>query len=171
MNALPELAAFPARRAVDSPGQTLRLARRAADLLAGGEVLLLWGPLGAGKTLFIQGLCQGLGIPEEVTSPTFTLAARYEGRLVLHHLDFYRLRTAAELTDVGVEAVLDEVEGGGAVAAVEWPRLLLPLVPRRLELLMLPGDGAEQRLWGLRGAPALPPAWRRWLEEQGGAVC
>lgn len=158
---IPPADLFPWRRRADSPAATAALAAAAADLLRGGEVLLLWGPLGAGKTLFVQALCRALGVRDEVTSPTFTLAARYEGRLAVHHLDFYRLERTAQLADVGVEAALEEVEAGGAVLAAEWPAPLLPLVPRRLELLALPGAADSERLWHLRGEPEPPAAWRR----------
>jgi tRNA threonylcarbamoyladenosine biosynthesis protein TsaE len=157
---LPEAAEFPARCLARSPDETLALAARTAGLLAGGEVLLLWGPLGGGKTVFVQGLCRALGVRDEVTSPTFTIAARYAGRLAVHHLDFYRVPEGGSLADIGIPAILEEVDEGGAVLVAEWPLPLLPLVPRRVELLTLPGPGAEDRTWHLRGVPALPPVWR-----------
>lgn len=163
---LPDATGFPCRRLTRSPAETAALGERAAALLRGGETLLLWGPLGAGKTLFAQGLCRGLGIADDVLSPTFTLAARYAGRLVLHHLDFYRLEPGADLADVGVEGILEEVEAGGAVLVAEWPQPLLPLVDARLELLALPGAGASERWWHLRGAPVAPPAWRELFPER-----
>jgi len=164
---IPAAAGFPRRLVTGSADQTLALGRRAARRLRGGEVLLLYGPLGAGKTCFVQGLCRGLGVGEEVTSPTFTLANRYTGRLVVHHLDFFRVGPDQSLTDIGVQAVLEEVEGGGAVLVVEWPGPLLPHVPVRLEWLALPGRGPQERIWHLRGIPALPPFWDDvlWTED------
>lgn len=163
---LPSAAEFAVSRRVDSPAATIGLGWRAGrDLLAGGEVVLLWGPLGAGKTLLVQAICRGLDITEDVTSPSFTLARRYAGRLVVHHLDFYRVPPNADLADIGVDAILTEVEQEGAVLLVEWPLPVLSLVPRRLELLALPGAGTDERTWHLRGVPALPPAWRSWLLE------
>jgi tRNA threonylcarbamoyladenosine biosynthesis protein TsaE len=161
----PAAAGFPYRCRAGSADATAALGRRAAGLLQGGEILLLWGPLGAGKTCFVRGLCRGLGIAAEVTSPTFTLAQRYEGRLVLHHLDFFRLGPQDDLGDVGVDAVLEEVADGAAALAVEWPRALLPLLSERLELLVLPGAGPDERIWHLRGVPETPAAWRRLLAE------
>jgi tRNA threonylcarbamoyladenosine biosynthesis protein TsaE len=158
---IPSADRFPWRRRAGSPAATAALAAAAAELLRGGEALLLWGPLGAGKTFFVQELCRALGVPDEVTSPTFTLAARYEGRLTVHHLDFYRPAPDANLTEVGIEAVLEEVESGRAVLAAEWPRPLLSLLGPRLELLALPGDGPAERLWHLRGEPEPPAAWQR----------
>ncbi len=159
--AIPPADGFPWRRRAGSEAETAALAAAVADLLGGGEALLLWGPLGAGKTCFVRHLCRALGVADEVVSPTFNLAVRYEGRLAVHHLDFYRLEATADLREVGIEAILEEVEAGGAVLAAEWPRPLLPLVPQRLELLVLPGDDPAARTWHLRGEPEPPAAWRR----------
>ena len=168
-HAIPDAADFPLRARLDSADRTRELGARLADRLAGGEIVLLWGPLGGGKTCLVQGLCERLGVAEEVVSPTFTLANRYAGRLVVHHLDFYRLGPEDDLTDVGVEDVLDEVSAGGAVLLAEWPDPLLPLVPERCELLVVPGEGADERLWCLRGTPAVPDGWAEALAAAGRA--
>lgn len=160
---LPEPGDFPCRVATASAAATFELGRRAAPLLRGGEVILLNGPLGAGKTCFIQGLCRGLDVTDEVVSPTFTLVNTYRGRLPVHHLDFYRVEQGDDLTDIGVPHLLDEVWDGRAVLLVEWPRPLLGELGAgqpRLELLALPGEGPDQRLWHLRGVPDLPEPWR-----------
>ena len=87
----------------------------------GGEVVLLSGELGAGKTAFVRGLARGLGAdPEEVTSPSFVLLTAYRGRLVLHHADLYRLRGDGDEREVGLE----ELPGPGGVLAVEWAERL-----------------------------------------------
>ena len=84
---------------------------------SGGEVVLLSGELGAGKTAFVRGLARGLGAdPEEVASPTFVLLTAYRGRLVLHHADLYRLRGDGDEREIGLE----ELPGRGGVLAVEW---------------------------------------------------
>lgn len=164
---IPDAAGFPLRRLAASPAATAALGAAAAGLLRGGEAVLLWGPLGAGKTLFVQGLCGALGVREEVVSPTFTLANRYAGRLVVHHLDCYRLDPGADLADVGVDGVLEELAEGGAVLLAEWPLPLLPLLAHRLELLALPGEGAEDRWWHLRGLPAPDGRWRALFAGEG----
>ena len=159
---LPSAGEFPHQVVTDGPEGTANLGRGAAPLLAGGEIILLFGDLGAGKTCFVQGLCAGLGIGEEVVSPTFTLVNTYQGRLKVHHLDFYRVQPGDDLGDIGVPEILDEVWEGGAVALVEWPAVLLPeLDPRapRLELLAGPGGTPRQRRWCLRGVPEVPAAW------------
>ncbi len=92
------------------------LAAGLAELLHPGDVVLLTGELGAGKTCFIQGMAEGLGVKERVLSPTFTLLREYRGRLSLYHLDAYRLEGPWDLYQLGLE---DYLEGEGVVA-VEW---------------------------------------------------
>ncbi len=106
-----------------SPGDTRALAQRLGALCRGGEAILLFGDLGTGKTCFVQGLAAGLGVPDafRVTSPTFTLHAEYPGRLVLNHLDLYRLGDAAAAEHLGLGDMLGD---GGAVTAVEWPEAI-----------------------------------------------
>lgn len=89
-----------------------------ASVLRDGTVVSLVGPLGAGKTTLVKGIAKGLLITEVVVSPTFLLAREYRGRLALHHLDAYRLSSASELAEVGLDALLPPAEG---VTAVEWP--------------------------------------------------
>jgi len=98
-----------------SEGETFALAREVAASLRPGAVLLLRGELGAGKTAFVRGLADGLGVAEEdVSSPTFTLVQHYRGRMPLVHADLYRI-TSAEVDDLG----LDEL-GEDGVLAIEW---------------------------------------------------
>jgi len=166
---IPAAAEFLLQRQTTSAASTAHLGARAAQLLQGGESLLLYGPLGIGKTCFVQGLCRGLGVREEVISPTFSLVHRYSGRLVVHHLDFYRLGPRDDLTDIGVEEVLDEVADGAAVLVAEWPERLAPLLPTRLEWLALPGPRPQDRIWHLRGIPELPAPWREFFAVEGDA--
>ena len=99
-------------------GETARVGRDLARTLSPGSVILLSGDLGAGKTAFVRGVAEGLGIdPGEVSSPTFTLVQEYRGgRLPLFHVDLYRLRSL-EVGDLG----LDEIALAGGVTAIEWP--------------------------------------------------
>ncbi len=100
-----------------SPEETEALAQRLAKHLAPGTVLAFRGDLGAGKTAFTRGLARGLGYPEPVTSPTYTIVNEYlGGRLPLFHFDMYRLRSADDLFDIGWD---DYLERGG-ICAVEW---------------------------------------------------
>ena len=104
-----------------SEEETTAVARELAARLTAGTVLLLSGDLGAGKTAFVRGLAQGLGVdPEEVSSPTFTLVHEYRGgRLTLFHADLYRLERA-DTEDLG----LQDADVAAGILAVEWPERL-----------------------------------------------
>jgi tRNA threonylcarbamoyladenosine biosynthesis protein TsaE len=125
-------------RVANSEAETHLLARELAATLEAGDVLLLSGDLGAGKTTFVRGLAEGLGIdPADVSSPTFTLLHEYRGgRLVLYHADLYRLdKTATE--DLGLE----ETGVRDGVLAIEWPdRLSHDLAGARLIRLEIVDD-------------------------------
>lgn len=99
-----------------SESETVAAGHRFAERLVPGDVVLISGPLGAGKTAFVRGMAEGLGAsPAEVSSPTFTLVQQYAGRIPVYHADLYRL-TAQEAADLG----LDET-GEDGVLVVEWP--------------------------------------------------
>ena len=100
-----------------SPKETAALAERIGALCPAGTVFALAGDLGAGKTLFVQGLARGMGFSGEVTSPTFNLMNVYEGKMCLTHFDVYRLERAEELYDIGFYEYADDSEG---VVVVEW---------------------------------------------------
>lgn len=95
---------------------TERLGERLGALARPGDVLALWGALGAGKTVFVRGLARGMRVGGPVSSPTFVLVNEYEGEPPLYHVDFYRL-APAQLGNVGWEEYLD----AGGVVAIEWP--------------------------------------------------
>jgi tRNA threonylcarbamoyladenosine biosynthesis protein TsaE len=99
-----------------SLAQTQRLGARLGELLRGGDLLLLDGDLGTGKTSLTQGIAEGLGVREMVSSPTFTLLKEYEGRLPLYHFDLYRLDDATEILDLGFEEYFES----NGVCVVEW---------------------------------------------------
>ena len=124
---------------------TFTLGVRLGEDLAGGEVILLDGALGAGKTVLVKGLAQSLGIDsEDVTSPSFTLVNPHQGRLLLYHIDLYRLdqgATAAHAVDLD-EILTDE----RAVVIIEWAERLgrYPLPPS-IWRISIKGDGDEPR--------------------------
>jgi tRNA threonylcarbamoyladenosine biosynthesis protein TsaE len=98
-----------------SEGETAAVGRNLGRRLSAGAVVLLHGPLGAGKTAFARGLAEGLGCDgDDVSSPTFTIVQEYRGRVRLEHVDLYRV-TAAEVDDLGLEDLMD-----GTVLAIEW---------------------------------------------------
>ncbi len=127
------------------PAETFRLGETLGNQLLGGEVLLLSGPLGAGKTILVKGIASSLGIdPEDVTSPTFSLVNPYSGRLTLYHLDLYRLDEG----EVAARAVdLDEIlSDSKAIVVIEWAERLgrYPL-PATTWVVTISGDGDDAR--------------------------
>jgi tRNA threonylcarbamoyladenosine biosynthesis protein TsaE len=125
--------------------ETFNFGKRVGEQLSGGEILLLDGPLGAGKTIFVKGIASGLGIdPEEVTSPSFTLVNPYQGRLSFFHIDLYRLdEGAAAANAVDLEELLSDE---WAVVAIEWAERLgnYPL-PVNVWRIVISGDGETAR--------------------------
>jgi tRNA threonylcarbamoyladenosine biosynthesis protein TsaE len=121
-----------------SEAETSAVASGFAGSLTAGSIVLLSGDLGAGKTAFVRGLAEGLGIdPGLVSSPTFTLIQEYRGgRLALHHVDLYRLRSI-EVDDLGLEELT--LEGG--VTAIEWPDRLPRELPSVVRVHIEHGDG------------------------------
>ena len=107
--------------------ETEAFAEQLAKTFVGGEVLLLHGELGAGKTHFVKGLARGLGIDEVVTSPTFALHNSYAGRLTLNHFDFYRIEDSEEVEILGLNEFFYDKQ---AVAAIEWSENVKELLPR-----------------------------------------
>jgi tRNA threonylcarbamoyladenosine biosynthesis protein TsaE len=122
-----------------SPNETEALGERLAADLSPGDVVLVSGDLGAGKTTLIRGVCRALGVSDAVTSPTFTIGHRYAGQVPVSHLDLYRLG------DLGAEdpALLDDYLDADTVALIEWPQTAEPVlerVTRRVELRHAGGD-------------------------------
>jgi tRNA threonylcarbamoyladenosine biosynthesis protein TsaE len=100
----------------NSPEDTRRIGERLGALVEPGDVVLLSGELGAGKTVFVQGIARGVGFDGSVSSKSFVLLGEYTGRLTLYHADLYRLEDPEEVEDLA----LDEISAGG-VLVVEWP--------------------------------------------------
>lgn len=144
--------AFTVRAA--TPEETERWGERLGTLLLPGDIVLLEGLLGAGKTCLARGIARSLGVADPVTSPTFTLINEYEGtRAPVFHCDLYRLESEAELANLG----LDEVFYDDGISIVEWPERLGPLFPREYILVGIePADGGVTRLlcFGFAGSRA-----------------
>ncbi len=120
---------------------TRGIAAAVAALVQDGDLITLSGGLGAGKTTFAQGLAGALGVTDRVTSPTFTLANRYHGRLVVNHLDVYRVNGAAESRDLGIDELLDD-----GVTLIEWADVIMAaLPPDRLDVRFGFGEGDDDR--------------------------
>jgi tRNA threonylcarbamoyladenosine biosynthesis protein TsaE len=125
-----------------SAEETRRLAVALAPTLVPGDVIVLAGDLGAGKTTFVQGLAVGLGIVEKVTSPTFILMKEYlGGRFPLMHMDIYRLGRVQEVIDLGYDEFLDP----SYVVAVEWGDMVEPLLPQEHLKVELRHEGGDER--------------------------
>lgn len=135
-------------RARTSSVEDTRAAATALSALArAGDVVILVGDLGAGKTAFAQGFGHGLGVTQPITSPTFTLHNQYTGRLVLNHLDVYRLNQLEEAVDLGLPELLDDQ----SVALVEWgDTIAAALGHEYLEVRLLLGVGDNDRSIELR---------------------
>jgi tRNA threonylcarbamoyladenosine biosynthesis protein TsaE len=127
--------------------ETKALAAAVAPLAKPGDLVLLAGDLGTGKTSFVQGFARGLGVTEPVTSPAFVLARPYHGRLPLLHLDVYRLEHLQELQDLGISELLDD----GGVTVIEWGDVVASALPADfLEVRMSPGDADDERFLSMR---------------------
>ncbi|GHT97368.1 tRNA (adenosine(37)-N6)-threonylcarbamoyltransferase complex ATPase subunit type 1 TsaE [Spirochaetia bacterium] len=123
-----------------SPEETIALGERIAPLLPPGSVIALRGGLGAGKTCFAKGIARGLGIREEVTSPTYTIISEYAGRLPLYHIDAYRLEGDDDFSALGGEEFLY----GRGITLIEWSERLPRSIPANaitIELELLSDGG------------------------------
>jgi tRNA threonylcarbamoyladenosine biosynthesis protein TsaE len=154
-----------------SVDDTRAVAFEVAALSRPGDIILLAGDLGTGKTAFAQGFGRALGVVEPITSPTFTLVRTYdEGRFPLIHVDVYRLDHLQELVDLGIPEILD----GDGVTLIEWGDAVAPLLPPDfLEVSLDLGTSDDERLVGLRGVGvawsarvgAVGRACERWMDE------
>ena len=124
------------------------------DVLVAGDVVVLTGELGTGKTALAQGVGRGLDVDGPVVSPTFTLVREYEGRVHLCHVDLYRLDRMQEIHDLGLEEHLDD-----SVTLIEWGEVAVSALPSdRLEVRITPGAGPDERIIELI---LLGESWRR----------
>jgi tRNA threonylcarbamoyladenosine biosynthesis protein TsaE len=139
----------PSEAITAAPGETEALGARLARRLRPGDVVLVSGELGAGKTTFVRGACRALGVQAPVTSPTFTIARRYDGDVPISHLDLYRL---GDLADEDPALLADEL-AEDRVAFVEWPEVGAPagLDPERVAAhVLLEHRGGDRRLVRVR---------------------
>jgi tRNA threonylcarbamoyladenosine biosynthesis protein TsaE len=139
--------------ATKSADDTRELGAALATVIGPGDVVLLAGDLGSGKTTFAQGLARGLGVDEQVTSPTFVLMRSYTGRVELFHVDAYRFDQLQEIIDLGLPEVLDD----GGVAMIEWGDVVAPALPADfLEIRLEYRDSDDERAVRLR---CVGPRW------------
>jgi len=148
------------QRTTAAVAETRTLAGRVAERTVAGDLIVLLGDLGAGKTAFVKGLVAALGSPDPVTSPTFTIAQRYDGgRLTVHHLDAYRLAGPEEAADLALDELLDD----DAMTVIEWGDRLQGILPvDRLEIAIAFGAGDDDRVLELEAGG---PGWASRLRE------
>lgn len=159
---------------------TRKIADDVSGLVKPGDLVTLSGDLGAGKTAFTQGFGAGLGVEEQITSPTFALVQGYSGRIDMHHLDVYRLEQINEALDLGLSELLDD----GSVTLIEWGDTIVSTLPRDyLEVRVTFGEDADERILELHPVGAswrsrqgvLAVALQRWVESGptggGSAAC
>lgn len=133
-----------------SAKETRALGARLAASLRPGDVLLLFGDMGAGKSEFTRGIASGLGIAGPIASPSFTILQVYEdGRIPLYHFDWYRMESVEELYELGMEEYL----GGDGVAVIEWPTRCPEAIPESyLEVILKPaGENLREISWRSAG--------------------
>lgn len=131
-----------------SPEQTQELGRRLGKLTKEGDVFLLTGNLGSGKTCLTQGIGWGLGVKEYAFSPSFVLVREYHGRLPLYHIDLYRLERIEEIVDLRLEEYLY----GGGLCVIEWAEKGMELMPEEHLLIKLDYISPDERSLSLEPA-------------------
>ena len=131
-----------------SPEETEAIGRKIAAKLLPGDIIAYYGDLGAGKTAFTRGLAAGLGVTEQVTSPTYTIVNEYlSGRMPLFHFDMYRLDSADDLFDIGWEDYLAR----GGVCAVEWSENVADALPEDTVRVRIAREGDTGRSITIKG--------------------
>jgi len=139
------------------PDATSRLGLAIGETARPGDLICLWGELGAGKTHLAKAIGRGLGVDATITSPSFILMAEYDGRLPLFHIDLYRL---ADGTDALAGGLIDDRQSAG-VTLVEWPERLGEALPARRLDVRIDGSGEEPRTIRIRAVG--DPTLRRYL--------
>lgn len=131
-----------------SADQTRRMGARLGQVFIGGEVICLVGDLGTGKTCLVQGIGRGLGVEDQITSPTFTLVSEYPGaRLILYHIDLYRIADVRAALNLG----LDDYLYGEGVCVIEWAERVRQIWPDEYLLITLRHIDENKRGLTLRG--------------------
>lgn len=137
-----------------SPKETFAIAQEFVGTLKGGEVLALFGDLGAGKTAFVQGLAAGLGVKVQVNSPTFAIMKLYQANkgAIKHlcHVDAYRLNTAFELSDIGINDYSNQAD---TITAIEWADKVKEILPKKIITIKLVASEEKIRKITIKNKP------------------
>ncbi len=126
----------------NSPEETFEFGKRLAKDLRSGDVICLQGDLGAGKTSLAKGICRGLGVVDQITSPTYKIVNEYRGRMKVVHMDLYRIKNEEQLHDIGFN---DYIYGDG-VKIIEWPDKSGTLMPDNYLDINLSGQGNTREI-------------------------
>ena len=129
--------------------ETIKLGREFAQGLNPQSIVLLQGPIGAGKTSFVQGIAEGLSISEDITSPTFALSHHYNsGKIPLVHLDLYRLENSLMAKELFIEEE-EEANQNKAILVIEWPELIKPFIDNfwAIEISYAKDFGRNYKIW------------------------
>ena len=128
----------------NSAEETQKLAEKLAETLVGGEIFVLTGTLGAGKTTFIQGLAEGLGVKDNLTSPTFVLMKRYRGdkNRYLVHIDCYRIESSVALSDLGLDEIFEDKRN---IVVIEWGERIEDSLPEGYRKIEFGYVGEDKR--------------------------
>lgn len=146
---------------------TRAIGRALAPLFRAGDAVVLTGELGAGKTTLVQGVAEGLGVDDAVSSPTFVLVKEYAGRLTIAHADVYRLERVQDVVDLG----LDEIADGQALLLVEWGDAVEDLLPEdRLRVELTGEDPTGEDESRRIVVEAVGPAWSDRVDDLGTAL-
>jgi tRNA threonylcarbamoyladenosine biosynthesis protein TsaE len=132
-----------------STPETIRIGKRVGSLLLPGDVVALVGELGTGKTQFIKGLAEGVGVgkPTYISSPSFTLINEYRGRIPFYHIDLFRLKAEKEAEELGLE----EYFQGGGMTAIEWADKIPSLLPKEILWVHISYTGKHTRSLEITG--------------------
>ena len=134
---------------VETYTETINLGRKFAQGLKPQSIVLLQGPIGAGKTSFVQGIAKGLSISEDITSPTFALSHHYNsGKIPLIHLDLYRLENNIIAKEFFIEEE-EEAKQNQAIIVIEWPELIQPMIDNfwKIEINYAKSYGRNYKIW------------------------
>lgn len=133
------------RHRSDGPARTEEIAAELARALRPGDVVLVTGGLGAGKTTFVRGAARALGVEGPITSPTFTIGHSYQGSVPVSHLDLYRLSGGAGLGDED-PGLLDDYLTPDAISFIEWPEVAAGWVDHPAAIVAMSHDGEDRRM-------------------------
>ena len=134
--------------------ETIQLGKKFAEGLNSKSIILLEGPIGAGKTSFVQGIAQGLSIEEDITSPTFSLSHHYNsGKISLVHIDLYRLKNSLMAKEFFLSEEEEAIENE-AIMVIEWPELIQPLLKNfwKIEISYATNFGRNYKIWDTKNS-------------------